>query len=116
MTNNINFRLKCEGIAFFSGPEVIIYIPITVTTTLLELHNELYNQVIRPLLGRIVNSNPYYYPNNWIPHITVIQIKEKGKNFNEIFENVLVLNNTYEFTADNLALIDSNNNIIFEIN
>lgn len=113
-TNNFNLQVKCGGIALFPGKEIIIYIPITVSDKLLTFHNDIYRKLIVPIQDQIFNSNKYYYPNNWVPHITIIQQNEIKLKVDELFTKTRQLNNLYEFNVSNLSLLDSEEGILFE--
>ncbi len=61
------FSLKTAGIGIFTGPQPVIYLPVTRTTTLSTLHDELWPALDAYSTG----SSAYYAPENWFPHISI---------------------------------------------
>lgn len=55
------------GFGIFSGERPVFYLPLVKSQTMIDLHNEIWSQVISYSRGR----NRYYSPNFWLPHITL---------------------------------------------
>ncbi len=107
-------KLKCGGISIFPSNELIVYIPIVVSERLINFHKELYDNLIIPVEKEIHNNSFYYFPDNWVPHITLIQYEKNKDITNEMLTKILEINNNYEFEVNNLALLDNTGKIFFE--
>ncbi len=66
--DNPPFEIVTTGLGIFTGKQPVLYIPIVKTRKLLEYHESLWAE-IRPYL---IQSNPYYQPDRWMPHITLL--------------------------------------------
>ena len=111
----VNLKVKCGGISIFPSEELIIYIPIVVSERLIKVHSELYNKLIVPIETNILNNNYYYFPNNWVPHITLVQNNHFKELPTNILKKILEMNDYYEFEVGNLSLIDTKGKIFFEL-
>ena len=70
------FSFKAAGFGIFSGEKPVVYISLVKERKLLEFHEQLWDK-LDPFANQ---SNPYYSPGNWMPHITIF--------FDEIFEHL----------------------------
>lgn len=61
--------VQFSGLGFFHGRIPVVYLTVTVTHALLDLHSS-FDQTARPYL---LNPNSYYWPDTWVPHITLAQ-------------------------------------------
>ncbi len=63
------FSMHAEGLAIFSGPQPVLYVPVTRDATLNRLHATLW-KALAPSSEQIA---PDYAPVRWIAHITLAQ-------------------------------------------
>jgi 2'-5' RNA ligase len=106
------FLITINGLASFSGPDTIFYLPIQVTEELLNIHKMIW-QIINSLIKNIKNLNDYYLPDNWIPHLTVFHQKETHQLGKQIFEMLKPLIGTYTIEISNISLIDNESKVYF---
>lgn len=64
---NESISIQTFGLGIFTGQEPVLYLPIVKSLTLLQLHQEIWEQV-RPFASKV---QQYYAPSHWIPHITL---------------------------------------------
>jgi len=57
-----------EGVGIFTGPLPVLHLPVTRTPELSALNETLW-ETLAPLAK---NSNYYFSPNQWVPHITIL--------------------------------------------
>jgi 2'-5' RNA ligase len=109
------FNAQTTGLGVFSGPIPVVYIAIAKSRRLLEFHEYLWSR-LQPIA---VGNYPYYSPENWMPHITLvypmpgsaIQIPWHDKLSVGCFLEALVFEKfEWTLTVDNLALIGENQN------
>ena len=62
------FTVRTDGLGIFSGPSPVVYIPIIRNPRMNLLHTKLWKQ-FRPNAKGLA---PYYDPQKWMPHITLI--------------------------------------------
>ena len=61
------FDVNTSGLAIFTGPVPVLYLPVVRTAALTELHARLW-PALEPLAAGSVS---YYAPSAWLPHITL---------------------------------------------
>lgn len=61
------FHVRTGGLGLFTGSQPVLYIPIVREAHLSLFHAELCRR-LRPLAS---DPAPYYFPENWLPHITL---------------------------------------------
>lgn len=57
------------GVAVFPGAAPVVYVPLVRTAALTALHAQVW-AALRPLA---VDPPAYYHPDQWVPHITLVQ-------------------------------------------
>jgi len=62
------FTVRTDGLGIFSGPTPVVYIPIIRNPKMNQLHTKLWRQFQPSAKG----LTPYYGPQKWMPHITLI--------------------------------------------
>ncbi|TYB31169.1 MAG: 2'-5' RNA ligase family protein [Candidatus Mcinerneyibacterium aminivorans] len=67
------FEVRFFGFGYFPTEERVLYLNPKVSKYLLRVHNDFNQQFV----DFNDNINPYYLPENWVPHSTL------GKNFSE---------------------------------
>lgn len=61
------FLAHTDGLGIFTGPQPVLYIAVVRDKALTALHAALHQQLYP--IARI--PNPYYLPEQWVPHITL---------------------------------------------
>jgi 2'-5' RNA ligase len=63
-----SFQVVTSGLGCFAGAQPTLYIPVVRSSVLAELHQQVW-EIVTPLSS---GASPYYHPDCWIPHITLI--------------------------------------------
>lgn len=63
------FSAQVSGIGVFGGPAPVLYLAVARGPRLAALHAEV--RAVMTSLGH--DNNPYYEPDNWLPHVTFAQ-------------------------------------------
>lgn len=95
------FSVHTTGIGIFSQPKPVVYIPIVKDRALLEFHTRLH--VILHNAGR--GQSPYYHPEFWMPHITLIFQDLAPDNLKCVFERLAFKTFNWKFTVDHLSVL-----------
>lgn len=61
------FQVNAWGLGIFTGKAPVLYVPIVRCDSLNRLHQQVWQEVAE----LSADANPYYYPDNWIPHISL---------------------------------------------
>ena len=98
------FHVKTTGLGIFTGQQPVLYIPVVRSPQLTKVHQALWQRLVE--LGQANNdSQNYYAPDNWMPHITI--------GFSDVdcqmLANIVHYLGTHSFNwdifIDNIALI-----------
>jgi hypothetical protein len=97
------FTITTSGIGIFPAPNPIVYAPIVRSPELTRLHARLYTQ----LEAIAQDSNPYYAPDRWIPHITLgynndITLEKLGRISQWLHQQAL----NWTITIDNIYVLN----------
>jgi len=95
------FTLSAAGIALFPGPESVLYIPVSRSPKLTQLHTALWPQ-LEAVSGP---SNAYYAPPVWFPHITLAQGDVTRDNLGPICRWLQQLNIAWTISVVSFCLI-----------
>lgn len=95
------FNVVTTGIGIFSKPTPVVYIPIVKNRALLELHARLYTV----LHGSGRGQSPYYHPEFWVPHITLIFQDLTPDNLKCIFERLAFETFNWQFEVNHLSVL-----------
>jgi len=95
------FRVGTSGLAIFTGPSPVLYIPVVRTLELTRFHEALW-QEISQAGSEIVG---YYHPERWMPHITIGMGDLNKDNLGRIVQYLSGRDFYWEITVDNLAFI-----------
>lgn len=98
------FTVRATGIGVFSGPSPVIFIPITRTQKLNELHQRVWDAI--QLHGEEIS--PYYSPSNWVPHITLAQVDITQENISCAMQKLTFQSYSWEVDVDNISFIHQN--------
>ncbi len=102
ITSNITtFQVRTTGLGIFPGASPVLYIPVVRNLELTQLHEELWNELSAAGSG----VQAYYQPDQWIPHITIGFGDINEDNLPQIVRWLSERDFTWEFTVNNLALI-----------
>lgn len=95
------FSIQTSGIGIFTGMYPVVYLPIAMTTELARLHEQIWKGVN----SHSQNSQIYYVPQQWMPHITLVQGKFDSQVLGRMIE--LLNRDSYQWTihVDNLSLL-----------
>jgi len=104
-TNDLEpFRLHITGAGIFSGENPVIYLPVTKTPKISEIHNSMTQWI----LNYTISTNPNYTPEYWIPHITLT-----GEGFNsdgicQVISELAYIPMNIDLMVDHMAIIYRN--------
>lgn len=98
------FAIHIAGIGIFPAEVPVIYLPVTKTPTVSELHSELWQQ-IKPHSSAI---NPNYDPHVWIPHVTLTTKEASNDAICNVITELAHIPMKMELIVDHLALIYRN--------
>ena len=95
------FRVRTTGVALFTGPAPVIYVPLVRTRALSELHEGLWARTQSHGIG----MSPLYSPERWMPHITLAYGDTNIQTLQCVMERLSERIYNWEIEIDNLALI-----------
>ena len=89
------------GFGIFSGQRPVFYLPLVKSQAMIDLHNEIWSQVI----AFSQRPNRYYSPNLWLPHITLAINDITKESLACALESVAFEPVEMKVTADNLIVV-----------
>ena len=95
------FRVRTAGLGVFTGAQPVLYLPVVRTVPLSHLHARLW-EVLAPAAG---DSNTYYHPDRWLPHVTIGFGDVPPERLAPIIAHLAARSFDWEITLDHLALI-----------
>ncbi len=96
-----SFKVRTGGLGIFTGPRLVLYIPVVRSPELTQFHQALWQEIFRTASGIL----DYYHPAYWVPHIT-IGIGDMNKdNLSQIVRFLAERDLNWEITVDNIALV-----------
>ena len=98
------FTINIAGIGIFSAEVPVLYLPVTKTPKVSELHGELWAQ-LKPLSSAI---NLNYDPQVWIPHVTLTTGEASNDAICLVITELAHIPTSMELIVDHLALIYRN--------
>ena len=99
--NITTFKVRTSGLGIFTGASPVLYIPVVRSLELSQLHEELWNELSTASSGVL----EYYHPDQWMPHVTIGFGDMNKENLPQIVRRLSERDFAWEFTVDNLALI-----------
>jgi 2'-5' RNA ligase len=96
------FRVPTKGFDVFTGSEPVVFVSVTRTPQLDELHQQIWSRCT-PEFGV---GLPYYAPDAWVPHVTLAQGPRAAEHLPEITGFLEERNLDWGITVDNLAVIE----------
>ena len=94
------FEVRTQGLNHFSGESPILFIEISKSPKLLELHAALWQQLF-PLT---LDPSPLYSPEIWHPHITLAMEDLSWEMLEAVKRHLQQQNLNWRFVLDNLAI------------
>ena len=96
------FTVTTAGLAAFTGPAPVLYLPVVRTAALSALHAALWVALEPAAAG----SQAYYAPDSWMPHITLGFGDLTPDSLAEAIRLLGGRNFNWKFPVDNLAHIN----------
>jgi 2'-5' RNA ligase len=95
------FTVRTTGLGFFSGEQPVLFIPVVKSPDLVRYHQQLW-KALEPL-GKGIN--PYYNPQNWVPHISLAYLDLNPQNIGAVTRVLAFRTFNWEFSVENLVYI-----------
>ena len=95
------FEVQTSGLGIFTGPNPVLYIPVTRTAMLSRIHERVYERVVQHSTGEV----GYYQPPTWTPHITLAHGDLTPDNLSAVMRLLSGRNFDWRIPIDNLATI-----------
>ncbi len=99
------FPIHITGMGIFTGPAPVLYLPVTKTPQVTELHSVIWSG-IEPLSS---GTNPNYDPHKWIPHITLTDESAGDDAICKVINELASLPMDMRMVIDHLAVIYRDN-------
>jgi 2'-5' RNA ligase len=94
------FEVCTQGLNHFSSTSPILFIEVSKSPRLLELHAAIWQQ----LLPLTLDPSPLYSPESWHPHITLAGEALSWEMLDEVTAHLQQQNLEWRFVLDNLAI------------
>jgi len=98
------FHVSTAGLGIFTGPQLVLYIPVVRSPELSQFHQALLEKVSSTGNG----IQAYYHPDQWMPHITIGFGDLNSQNLPQIIHYLANRNFHWQITINNLAFIHDN--------
>jgi 2'-5' RNA ligase len=95
------FAINIAGIGIFTAQVPVLYLPVTKTLKVSELHSELWAMLKSH--SSVINSN--YDPHVWIPHVTLTTGRASNDAICRVITELAYIPTSMELIVDHLALI-----------
>lgn len=95
------FTLRTTGLAVFTGPSPVVFIPVVKTPALSAFHKVIWEKV-QPLA---IAPSLHYAPDAWVPHITLAYGDVTPENLGCAMEMLAFRSFDWEIQIDHLALV-----------
>jgi 2'-5' RNA ligase len=95
------FVVRTTGLALFTGPNPVIYVPVVKTARMVELHALMWERTQKVSRDR----SALYAPENWMPHVSVAYEDVDRETIGPVMERLAFQTFNWEMTIDNVALI-----------
>jgi 2'-5' RNA ligase len=103
IANNLQpFQVRTTGLALFTGPSQVVYIPILRTTEVSRVHEMIWQRMLP--LGYGISQN--YAPSKWVPHISLAYGDVTPVTLPCIMERLANRVYNWEIEVANLAFIN----------
>lgn len=101
------FEVYASGLGVFLGNPTVLYVPVVRSAQLTCFHNAVWQE----LSSKFVGISGYYYPDRWIPHITLAHVNLYRSDFASILATIAEYRLDWKCSIDNLALIQAESGI-----
>lgn len=98
------FTINIAGFGIFTAQVPVLYLPVTKTPRVSELHGEIWAQ----LMPHSSAINPNYDPQVWIPHVTLTTGEASNDSICQVITELAHIPTRMELIVDHLALIYRN--------
>ena len=95
------FTVHTSGIGIFTQPNPTVYIALVKDKRLMEFHARVYAYMRNTGRG----DSPFYHPDYWMPHITLVFQDLKPENTRCVFEWLAFEPFHWQFTVDHLSVL-----------
>lgn len=99
--DTLPFTVRTSGLGVFSGESLVIYVALIKDEELMRFQKKLWQKTI----NFAQEISPFYNPDSWTPHITLINGTNKDKDIICALDKLIKMNFVWEFTVDSIALI-----------
>lgn len=99
--NTQPFIVRTSGLGVFSGDSLVIYVALIKDEIMMRFQKSLWQETSK--LAQ--NVSPYYNPDSWTPHITLINGTNEDKDIICALDKLIKMDFVWEFTVDTIALI-----------
>lgn len=102
-----SFSVRTTGLSVFTGYEPVVYIPLVVSQTLLDLHQLLWEKT-SPLGERV---SGHYRPGYWVPHVTLANRDVLEEGLACIMRRFAAQSFVWEIQIDQLAVLSQQGSV-----
>ncbi len=99
--SNPGFRVRTSGLGIFTGQHTVVYIPIVRGPVLTAMHHVLWRHLARAARG----ASEHYHPDNWLPHITLVDNPALSAHLPEVIRILEGQDLQWELAVTNIALL-----------
>jgi 2'-5' RNA ligase len=96
-----SFTVRTNGLGIFSGPNPVVYIPIIRSPKMDRLHAKLWKEFRSSAKG----ISPFYSPQNWMPHITLVFGEESVRSVLCGLETLAFRSFDWEIEVSNISFV-----------
>jgi 2'-5' RNA ligase len=104
--NTAPFTVHTSGLGIFTGDQLVVYISLIKDEKLLKFQDMICQKIIQ----YTQKISPFYSPDTWSPHITLINGTNEDKNILCALDKLIRMDFRWEFTVDSIALIGGADN------
>lgn len=95
------FNIKTNGIGIFTGKRPAIYIQVKQNVELIKFQQCIYDK----FLPHAKELKKLYFPENWIPHISLAIEDVNGNNIPGVIEHLLPISFKHEIKITGISLV-----------
>jgi 2'-5' RNA ligase len=102
------FKIHTGGLGIFSGRQPVAFISIVRNAKLNQLHDQLWEQ----FKASAKRLSPYYHPQRWMPHITVVYESETPEALQCGLKMLISQSFEWEIEVNNISFVSQSANQI----
>ncbi|NHJ86138.1 MAG: 2'-5' RNA ligase family protein, partial [Asgard group archaeon] len=95
------FKISTAGLGIFTGESPVLFIGVVKTEQLIAIHKKITTQ----LSSLAIKPLQYYFPEHWVPHISLAYGDLKKNNIGKVIEWLAFEPLYMEINIDNIAFI-----------